>query len=279
MCIASENSFFNIDDSSQEDVTAEDYLEMEEIDLIEEISFEDECFGGIRISRGPRSNKTCSECGMVCADSLELIEHLKSHKDSLSFSDNTNDGSSKSKRSKKFPCSECNKLFESPSKVARHKNFHLREKQRTEKYGVEFMMKKKTRPKNYSCDFCQKKWETPSKVIRHINQVHMKRDGESFTADPFTSVNETIPSTTSNTPQPVEIIIPRKKYEVINKHECDTCSKKFPSPSKLQKHRNVHRKEEQKMIKYGAGYRSLTKKNYECLVCGKMWESPSKLKR
>lgn len=153
--------FIEIDDD-------EDYID--ENQLIEEMTFEDEEIHEqdfVIDHFSPKKNKfTCSDCGLICRDTLDLINHLKEHKDVMDSSSSEPRTPKHPQRPKRFPCPECNKLFESPSKVGRHMNYHTKERERLQKYGADFMSKRKSRPKNYPCQFCLKMWETPSKVIR-----------------------------------------------------------------------------------------------------------------
>ena len=135
-------------------------------------------------------------------------------------------GNKKSQKTlKKLPrvyqCQDCDKICVSPSKLERHMNIHIKGKFKGD--NAKNARKVEQKPRRFACSVCNKFFESPSKVQRHMS-VHKNENDQ----DLDTIMKDGITT---------EVRVPRSNNY---KYECKFCGKKVESPSKLERHMNVH---------------------------------------
>lgn len=197
------------------------------------------------------------------------------------------------KKSHRYTCPVCLKLWPTPSKLKRHLKIHTTSK--------DFRLKKDPEPSNdlkpivqcpicfvalssqnkltdhmkrhkteknsaneenetinvsFVCSVCEDEFNTPKKLRNHVNTQHIRK----FSI--VASENE-------------ESICPEKMKSKTTQvdRSCGVCGKSFDCPSKLQRHLPVHQKFRP------PPKRKPLPKRHPCQKCDKKFETPSKLQR
>ena len=129
------------------------------------------------------------------------------------------------------------------------------------------------------CHFCEETFKSSSELALHVGVNHQPDESLEifFICHICSEHHETQEALDHHIKSHSAIkshsIIKQVKTQSGKKYECTFCGKRFETPSKVQRHVQVHRN----VISVPERKRTLYK--YECDVCGKKVESPSKLIR
>ena len=175
--------------------------------------------------------------------SLELKSYLASEKDSK---DHSNQLNNKTRPKKIYECKTCFKIFVTPSKLERHENIH-------------------TGKKMFQCEFCTKRFNQPNHLKDHLFRSFCT-ETESFKCNKTRTFSEDVAQiieskkkkqSSSKRKLPSEL---EQEY-LSRKYECQTCFKRFVTPSKLERHESVH----------------TGRKIFQCETCEERFNQPNHL--
>ena len=151
----------------------------------------------------------CYEC-YTCGRSFKFKVTLKRHEKLV----HKYDFKSQRKENHRYECVHCRKKFLTPSKLKRHQFIHT---------GV----------KPFSCQVCSKGFNQRNHLKKHCKDRH---SGENFQL-----LEDLINLLGAPEVRDQKINLSSARGESNNlRHECSYCRKKFPTPSKLQRHQLIH---------------------------------------
>ena len=175
--------------------------------------------------------------------SQELESYMASENDSKNDSNQSNE---KKKPKKIYECKTCFKIFVTPSKLERHENIH-------------------TGKKMFQCEFCIKRFNQPNHLKDHLFRSFCT-ETESFKCNKTRTFSEDVAQiieskkkkqSSSKRKLPSEL---EQEY-LSRKYECQTCFKRFVTPSKLERHESVH----------------TGRKIFQCETCEERFNQPNHL--
>ncbi|XP_052757204.1 zinc finger protein 79-like isoform X9 [Galleria mellonella] len=176
----------------------------------------------IKHSKGHYRNFFCEQCGAEFVTSSGLTGHLKGH------------------IAGPFPCSDCNKVFNTYTARLEHcKRIHTKTKTNLCKYCqarfIDYYQKRKhikevhgIDSNEYKCSFCSKVFLVNSTLRAHERQVHLKN--QNFTCD--------ICGYQSHYKESI------KRHMVCHSNEknfkCEVCKKSYARKKTLKEHMRIH---------------------------------------
>ena len=220
-----------------------------------------------------RPRHECQDCGKKFQSPCDLRRHSVGHTGEKPFSCETCNLRFTRKRNLKehilrfhnqenvafYECDQCGKKFPTPFTLQRHKLVHtgkkpfscetcdscFTQKVDLERHVLKFHLKK-SRP-THECEDCGKKFDKPNQLRAH-KVVHTGEKPFScetcskcyaYKSDLNKHIlkhHRQVDNVKEKNPSKVEDPENNSNY----RHECQDCGKKFPAPSKLQRHRIVH---------------------------------------
>lgn len=198
------------------------------------------------------------------------------------------------KKSKRYSCPVCSKLWVTPSKLRRHLNVHKIENQMKLQTSLS-NLNEPSKPcsqeaidNSLQCPICNNTVESQAKLMLHMS-IHIKdelraemRMEQAFLAEVpiaekigkryICTVCRYETSTPSKLQGHMKTHMRKSMTDDMPQYHCTSCPESFSNESMLKRHRKSHLRPKSTKRRKGP-------KNHACLHCEKRFETPSKLQR